>query len=434
MQAAPRTLALAAAGAVLLFSLSLALSFGLASRADVTRYSSGIYDMDVSRVVADVTTRRPPYRAGVHPLQKLLVAPLGELVNARLPAGSDRLAAAKLLIAAAMALQAVAAGWLAARLAGGSLAAGACALLLFAVSFASLLAATIPESAAFAGLGALAPLLWLELRWGRAFGWREALVWGALGAFCAAFTISQIAHWAIALGVRAGLAGGARAWARATLAAALAASLLVAGARLQAALYPPDPSYAESTLRTEIAFLRARDLSARPFAHAARVVRQVALDAFAAPRPAYSDFLMRDYGLDYWSLSAEEAGLAERSLALAAALLLAIGFAVRGLVRGADARLLAPALCVASQLALHLVYGRELVLYAPHWQGVLVALLVAGAWRGAGGRRRWLPLAALALAAALLANNLAVLARVHDEVAVGLDAKLRDVRGRPPAP
>ena len=49
-------------GVSLLLAVYLYASFGLSGGADVTRYSSGIYDMDVGRVVADFTTRLPAYR------------------------------------------------------------------------------------------------------------------------------------------------------------------------------------------------------------------------------------------------------------------------------------------------------------------------------------------------------------------------------------
>ena len=86
-------------GASLLLSVYGAASFVLPRGVDLMRHSSGIYDMDVPRVVADVTTRLPAYRPAVHPLQKLLLAPLGQYVNTRFFSGTDRLAAAKVLIA-----------------------------------------------------------------------------------------------------------------------------------------------------------------------------------------------------------------------------------------------------------------------------------------------------------------------------------------------
>ena len=99
----------ASLGALALFALYGYASWVVPAGANVMPHSSGIYDMDVGRVVADFTTGLPAYRPVVHPLQKLLVAPLGHFVNTRLFEGRDRLGAAKVLIAASMTLDA----WLA---------------------------------------------------------------------------------------------------------------------------------------------------------------------------------------------------------------------------------------------------------------------------------------------------------------------------------
>lgn len=445
MDLPPKLVALAAVvlGGLLL-STYLWASFALPGNANAMRYSSGIYDMDVGRVVVDLTTARRAYRSSVHPLQKLLTTPLGRLANATLFEGRNRLGAAKVLIAVAVTLHALAVGWLASQLARGSALAGACAGLVCGLSFSSLLAATIPESAALSCLGSVVPLIFLNARWGRPLSWGEAAAWGFVAVFCLAFTITQVAHCAIALLVRLALLArwipvreairpGGRLLAKLALIAAVAATSAWAGARLQSSLYPGTPPfYAESPFETERTFLRTRSLAEEPAAHVARLARHFLLYAFVAPRPAYSDFLIRDYGLDFWSLSIEEAGAEHWSGAqrvLGAALLLALLASLLSL-RRADLLFLAPALSVASQFALHLVYGREYILYSPHWHGVWVALLIASAWRGLGRRRLVLPVAAAILSGAMLANGLVVLKAVHREVAAGLDAELRDEHGR----
>jgi hypothetical protein len=119
-------------------------------------------------------------------------------------------------------------------------------------------------------------------------------------------------------------------------------------------------------------------------------------------------------------------------VALAGALLLAVLGACTGL-RRAGARFVAPAVCVASQLALHVVYGREYVLYSPHWHGVLVALLVAAAWTGFPRRRPAMLMAAVALSATMLANDVVVMRAVYGEVEAGLGVRARDARGAPNA-
>ena len=60
---------------------------------------------------------------------------------------------------------------------------------------------------------------------------------------------------------------------------------------------------------------------------------------FAAPFPGYADFLIRDYGFDYWSLSIEEARfdrVTALQWALAAVVLLGVAagcFALRQIGR-----------------------------------------------------------------------------------------------------
>ena len=178
-------------------------------------------------------------------------------------------------------------------------------------------------------------------------------------------------------------------------------------------------------------FLRGQRLAATPLAHAANVLGHFFVIDFVAPTPGYSDFLIRDYGMRYWSLSLEESGPARWTAAQAAlAVVVLVGVLGAGVgLRRADARLLAPALCVAAQLALHLVYGREYILYSPHWHGVLVALLVAAAWRAYPRRRTAMLTVAAALSLALLANDVAVMRSVYSEFDAGLGIELRDTTG-----
>ena len=111
-------MAMALAG-FLLFALYLFGAFVLPSGANVMAFSSGLFDMDVSRVVSDLATDRPAYRSSVHPLQKLLVAPIGRAIDALVFGGRDPLGAARVLVALCMALQALAAGALAWQWTGG---------------------------------------------------------------------------------------------------------------------------------------------------------------------------------------------------------------------------------------------------------------------------------------------------------------------------
>jgi hypothetical protein len=202
--------------------------------------------------------------------------------------------------------------------------------------------------------------------------------------------------------------------------------------RVQSQRYPQAARVeVERPLAVELHFLRTDQLAAAPVSHAGRLIGHFLVFDFVAPFPGHSDFLIRDYGLDYWSLSVEEAGLeqwAPAQIALAGALLLVALVACAGL-RRADAKFVAPALGVLSQLALHLVYGREYVLYSPHWHGVLVAVLVAAAWNGLPRRHGAMLAAAAVLSAAMLQNDLVVMRAVYREVGAGLGVHGRDAAG-----
>jgi hypothetical protein len=343
-----------------------------------------------------------------------------------------------------MTLQTFGVAWLAWQITRHSRTAAATAGVLCAFSFSTWLAANIPESAAVASVATVLPLLYLNARWGRAFTAWEAAGWAALGTLAVGLTVTQLVHCAIALGVRTTLGRpspteGADAAApvlrkKLALTLMLFAVLFASGLGLQKTFYPNATSAeGKNPLVTELHFLRTESLTAAPVAHVARLLAHFLVLDFVAPYPGYSDFLIRDYDLRYWSLSIEEAGAEQWTppqLALAGVTLLAVLLACTGLRRG-DARFVAPALCVASQFGLHIFYGREYILYSPHWHGVWVALLVAGAWQAFSRRKRPMFFLAALLAAALLVNDLAVLRRTHQEVEAGLQLTTRTPHGSP---
>lgn len=427
------TWALAALGAGLLLALYLATSLLLPGYVELRRYSSGILDMDVSRVVADVTSARPAYRGSVHPLQKLLLAPLGGLVNRLCFGGRDPLEATRVLIAVFTSANVLACALLAGLLTGGRRAPALCAGLLAGVSFSSLLAASIPESAAFAALAGVLPLLLLAWRWSRPLGPAEACAWAGVLVLGIGLTLSQVVFAWIAFGVRLRVSPGARGGGRArpaALALSLALAGVVAAGLLQAWLYPGTrPFWTLDPLASEAPWLRIESLRETPLRHVGRLLAHFGVIDFAAPFPGYSDFLLRG-GFEYWSLSLEQASWTSAQLALGAAVGAAALLAAAAGARSRDPRLLAPVLCVAAQFVLHLFYGREYVLYSPHWHGVLVALLVAGAWNGMDRPVRFLPWVAATLSALLLVNNLLVLRSIYREVRFGLEAEHRDAEGR----
>jgi hypothetical protein len=205
-----------------------------------------------------------------------------------------------------------------------------------------------------------------------------------------------------------------------------------AGTQLQAAWYPPATrAESGSALANELDFFRTAELGAAPVAHVARLLAHFAVFDFVAPFPGISEFLIRDYGLDYWSLSIEAAGASEwapAQLVLALAVGLWVVLGCIGL-RGGDACLLAALLGVGAQIAIHVFYGREYVLYAPHWHAVWVALLATGAWRALPRRALPLTLIALSLSAAMAVNDVVVMRAAYAEFEAGLGVSVRDSGG-----
>jgi hypothetical protein len=202
---------------------------------------------------------------------------------------------------------------------------------------------------------------------------------------------------------------------------------------LQTRLYPGTPLLWDlHPLADETPWLRLEALGETPVRHVLRLLAHFGVIDFAAPLPGHSDFLLRS-GFDYWSLSLEEGTWTPAQRILGAAVGVGVALAAAAGLRSREPRLLAPALCVAFQLGLHLFYGREYVLYSPHWHGVWVALLVAGAWNGLPrSLLRFAPWAVAVLSALLLANNLLVMRAIYREVRFGLAAEHRDAEGRLP--
>lgn len=424
-----------------LFAGYLAASFGLSGDANILRLNSSIFDLDVGRIVHDWATSEPGRRTHAHPLYKLLMAPLGTGIQL---AGLRPVDATRVLAAASMALNALLVGALASQLAGGARGARTLATLLCAGSFSSLLLAGIPDAASVSCLATVAPLLFLNARAARRFGWGEAAGWSLLGAFALAVTVTQIAHWAIALLARvswlrpaAGRSDGGAPLAARLLAIAVGGALLVCGAvELQERVYPGTGRFWERKAPlAELRSFRHPDRSdTGAGAHALRLARHFGGVNFVAPMPAYSDYVIREWRQPYWSLSLEEARdwqPAQRALQLAWLGTLALALLS---LRRCDRRFAAPLLCVASQFALHFAYGREYILYSPNWHGAVTAVCVAALWNAWPDRWRALSLAVGTLCLGIALNSLAVMDRVYREVAIGLEASRRDDEGRPLAP
>ena len=330
------------------------------------------------------------------------------------------------------------AGVLAAQLCDRRLAPGLLAALLSGVSFSSVLLANIPETAAVAGISALAPLLLLGGRVGRDWRSAEGIAWGAIGIVAIAFTVTQLLWWVAALGVRIGLLWRAaraevglerrliRGVASAVAICTLGTLALVA---LQRNVYPDARAF--QSLAEERSFSRLDDAFSSPVKHTTRLLAQFLVYDFAPPFPGYADLARRPQ----WSLSFEESGAAQWTAAqraLSATVLLCV---VLSLIRGrprADPRFIAPGIGLGLQLLLHFAYGREYVLYSGNWHGVLSAVIVALGWRAFGRHELKLAAVTLPIIVALAANSAIVIERVYYEVAGGMGQADRDETGALP--
>ena len=104
-----------------------------------------------------------------------------------------------------------------------------------------------------------------------------------------------------------------------------------------------------------------------------------------------------------------------------------------GLTRAGPA-FLAPGLAILGQVALHVVYGDEYILYSPNWHGLVVAVTIASAWNAFPRLHRVTSLLGLLLAVGMLVNNVAVLRRSFADLRHGMALELRDEAGQPLPP
>ncbi|MDH3685486.1 MAG: hypothetical protein OEP95_04630 [Myxococcales bacterium] len=420
------------------------VAFERAGSIEIRSFPSSVFRMDVFRAPRDWATVLPSGRTSVHPLTKLALTPIGLTIRRHVPGAGSPVDAARVLAIAGVALTTLLAGLLTARLAGGDLRAGALASLLTAVSFSSVLLAAIPESASLAGVATLAPLLFLANRAEKPWTTAESAGWLLLGLLGIAITVTQLAHWGIALlcrwtMLRPASGSPGRAFARLPLLLALVLGLAMAGSWLQAERYPGSRKFYEITAvaSDESAFLRLADLRDEPLNHVARVASHFVGVNFVAPFPERSNAFIEEWDANYWILSVESPWRAEwsgaqRALGGVLALLLAAG--VVALARRPDPFFAAPLLSIAAMFGLHLLYGHEYLLYAGHWHGLVVAVLVAAAWRAWPGRRGFIAAAIVALSVGVGANSVAVMDRVYAELDYGLQTVRRDAEGRPLIP
>ena len=390
---------------------ALYLGWGLAFHFQSPRlffYLDEVFDADIPSRIIDLTRVQGPHpRSQYHPLFVLLLNPLGFGLRALLRSGlgvegSGRVAAIALCSAAGGASVAV----FARLVMGLGLGPRRAALwtLVFGLSASQLVFASLPESWVFSGL-ALIVLFALGVRPKPP---RDGLVLAGAAAFGMAVTNLGAAglvraRWLLAERPRAILVGLARYLSVVLLLTALLATL-------QAVVYPgTTPFYRPEPLARDdrLSFVE----TPTPWAFVGRV-REVGAHLLffdlVAPR-----LLVTETGTPRTIVDFPEASLAAfrttgavHAVLWSALLLLSVA----GLARTRDPLILALALWLASQAALHMVFGTSLFLYSCQWTFAVIALAAVGTERL--GPRRSLDAALVALVALQAVTNTSFLLEI----------------------
>lgn len=384
---------------------ALYLGWGLAFHVQSPRlfhYLDEVFDADIPSRIIDLTRAQGPHpRSQYHPLFVLLLNPLGFGLRTLLRSGlgveaSGRVAAIALCSAAG----GLAVGVFARLLIGLGLAPLRAALwsLVFGLSASQLVFASLPESWAFSGL-ALVVLFTLGVRPRPP---RDGLVLAGAAAFGMAVTNLGAAalvraRWLLAER-RPGaiLVGLARYLSLVLLLTALLATL-------QAVVYPgTTPFYRPELLARDDRLSFA--LTPTPSAFFARVPEVGAHLLFfdlVAPRLLVTETGTPRTIVDFPKASpAAFRTLGAVHAVLWSALLL---LSASGLARTRDPLIIALALWLASQAALHMVFGTSLFLYSCQWTFAVIALAAVGTDRL--GPRRSLDAALLVLVALQAVTN-----------------------------
>ncbi len=391
---------------------ALYLGWGLAFHFQSPRlffYLDEVFDADIPSRIIDLTRVQGPHpRSQYHPLFVLLLNPLGFGLRALLRSGlgvegSGRVAAIALCSAAG----GVAVALFARLLLGLGLPPLRAALwtLVFGLSASQLVFASLPESWAFSGL-ALVALFTLGVRPRPP---RDGLVLAGIAAFGMAVTNLGAAalvraRWLLAeRRPRAIVVGLARYLSLVLLLTALLATL-------QAVVYPgTTPFYRPEILARDDRLSFA--LPRTPWAFVERLPEVAAHLLFfdlVAPRLLVTETGTPRTIVDFPEASpaAFRATGAVHAVLWSALLLLAVS----GLARTRDPLIIALALWLASQAALHMIFGTSLFLYSCQWTFAVVALTAVGTERL--GPRRSLDAALLALVALQAVTNTAFLLEI----------------------
>jgi hypothetical protein len=390
----------------------LYLGWGLAFHFHSPRlfhYLDQVFDADIPSRIIDLTRVQGPHpRSQYHPLFVLLLNPLGFGLRALVRSGlgveaSGRVAAIALCSAAG----GVAAAAFARLLIGSGLAPVRAVLwtLVFGLSASQLVFASLPESWIFSGL----TLVLLFAVGTRPAPPRDGLLLAGAAAFGMAVTNLGAAalvraRWLIPERRPAPILVGL---ARYLFLVLLLTALL---ATLQAVLYPgTTPFYRPELLNRDdqLSFVNTPTPSAF-LERGTEVGAHLLFFDVAAPRLVVTETGTPRTIVDFpeASLGAFRATGAVHAVLWSALLLLS----VPGLARTRDPLVVALGLWLASQAALHMVFGTSLFLYSCQWTFAVIALAAVGTNRF--GPKRGLDAALLALVTLQAVTNTAFLLEI----------------------
>ncbi len=409
----------------LLFAYYFYCSFILSKRMNLLPYGSSIFDADVWRFPHDwLYLNDSGGRNIYHPLTNFFVAPFGMLLRV-LFFKNNPFDALRLICIPAVILNSAIIALVVRKLTDSRFAIVAFALC--GVSFASLLFACVPESAAIASISGSLPFLLLYYRIGKRFSYTECILWALTGVFAFGITVTQIMNWGAALGGRILLFHSSDKnkplLGKALLCLSLFLLLLSISIFTQLRVNPQS-TYYFSKIGQERNHLRLNELISQPVYHTVRLGNHFLIYSFMGVTPKLSDFLMNAYGLKYYSISIEEQTLHGWSKLQGFSCLLLLLLLYMPIIRyGRINRVLLPLfIALGGQFVLHLLYGREYVLYSGNWHGLTVAASFGLLQTVPTNRRRFL-LSGIALLCVILAiNNALVMKRVYNDYSTRLTA------------
>lgn len=376
-------------------------------------------DMDPWRIMADWGTWDAPERSRTHPLYKFIALPV--LLLRWLWFGEDQQGAVRLIAAIGVAAQQWVAGLLAWKL-SASLRVGLLAVLTCAASSSAFLFVAIPESCSFSGLGNLLPLLLLAWAHRCDPSKGEVALWVATGLLSYGITITQFGAWLLCAGWRAFAVQGTPRR-RVGFAAVVLVATLVAMAlavQVQQGLFGDDEPHhrIRQVLKKEAKFLALDELRTTPFLRALTLAEHFALTPFISPDPVITIFEDPTSGRRFLTLSVLDArGDGWRIVHLPGLILHAALLLGWLLLARPDARHWPLILVLAGQYLLHLLYGREFLMYAMNWHPLVVVLLLTSIPSDALEKRRSTILLGiyLALLCALSVRYVAEFSRIYRE-------------------